>query len=75
MALRWIYNKQIVNGLANLRREWQEAANGESLAEVKGSVGLLLDDVCDSIGLDGEERDHVLGVLPQSEIETLLERR
>ena len=74
MTVRWIHNKQIVNGLANLRREWQEA-NGKSLAEAEGNVALLLGDVADAIGLDGEERDHVLGVKLQSEIETLLERR
>ena len=74
MTIRWIFNKQIINGLANLRREWQEA-NGKSLAEAEGNVALLLGDVADAIGLDGEERDHVLGVTLQSEIETILERR
>ena len=74
MTIRWIFNKQIINGLANLRREWQEA-NGKSLAEAEGNVALLLGDVADAIGLDGEERDHVLGVTLQSEIETILEQR
>jgi hypothetical protein len=71
MTLRWIFNKQVVNGLANLRREWQDASV-DSLTDVDGNVGLLLGDVCDSIGLDESEKDAVLGIILEAEISDVL---
>jgi hypothetical protein len=71
MTLRWIFNKQVVNGLANLRREWQDASV-DSLTDVDGNVGLLLGDVCDAIGLDPSEKDNVLGIILQAEISDVL---
>ena len=50
-----------IEGLAQLRREWQEAANGAPLAEVKGSIGLLLADIANAMGLTPEEAAQVLG--------------
>ncbi len=74
MTLRWIFNKQVVNGLANLRREWQDASV-DSLTDVEGNVGLLLGDVCESIGLDQSEKDNVLGVILQAEISDVLAQK
>ena len=74
MTLRWIFNKQVVNGLANLRREWQDASV-DSLTDVEGNVGLLLGDACDSIGLDQSEKDNVLGVILQAEISDVLSQQ
>lgn len=50
-----------IDGLAQLRREWQDAASGKPLAEVNGSVGLLLADVANAMGLTPEEAAQVLG--------------
>lgn len=52
---------QIVQALADIRSEWEYAADGASLAEVPGSVGMLLADVATAIGLTCEEQVQVLG--------------
>jgi hypothetical protein len=44
--------------LVVIRREWEEAADGEALGQVYGSVGLLLDDVTLGIGIDLDEIAH-----------------
>jgi len=72
MTIRWIFNKQVVNGLANLRREWQDVSNVDSLTDINGNVGLLLGDVCDAIGLDPSEKDNALGIILQAEIDDVL---
>lgn len=41
--------------LAKIRRGWEEAARGQDLDNVKGSVGLLLNDVEEAIGFDPDE--------------------
>jgi len=74
MTLRWIFNKQVVNGLANLRREWQDASV-DSLTDIDGNVGLLLGDVCESIGLDPSEKDNVLGIILEAEIDDVLSQQ
>ena len=51
----YINRQEIIQALANIRREWEEAADGEPLEFVEGSVGLLLDDVARAIGLDQEK--------------------
>jgi hypothetical protein len=71
LAIRWIFNKQVINGLANLRREWQDVSV-DSLTDVNGNVGLLLGDICNSIGLDQSEKDNVLGIILQAEISDVL---
>ncbi len=50
-----------IAGLTRLRQEWQEAAGSKPLVEVQGSVGLLLTDVVNAIGLLPEEAAQVLG--------------
>ena len=52
---------QAIDGLASIRQEWQEAANGTPLVEMRGSVGLLLADVASAMGLSPEEAAWVLG--------------
>ena len=50
-----------IEALARLRAEWQEAANGRPLADVQGSVGLILADVVAALELLPEEAAQVLG--------------
>ena len=50
-----------VAALSSIRREWEQAARGESLVEVNASVGLLLLDVTTKLGLTPDEQKLVLG--------------
>ena len=51
----------VVAALVRIRAEWEQAAQGISLIDVHGSVGLMLADFTEAIGLTGEERTQVLG--------------
>ena len=51
----------LVTALARIRKEWQEATGSPSLIEVEGSIGMLLADVINGIGLAVEEQVQVLG--------------
>ena len=58
----------IVGRLANLRAEWQTAAEseGETLLETQASVGLILLDICNLMQLTPDETQTVLGLeLPE----------
>ncbi len=48
--------KFVVHQMAKLRHEWQSTV-GESvdLAQIKGSVGLILDDIANLLGLSSKE--------------------
>jgi len=50
-----------IEGLTRMRQEWQDAANGAPLNGVQTSVGLLLLDVVNAIGLLPEEAALVMG--------------
>jgi hypothetical protein len=52
---------QVIMVLRIIREEWEEAANGMNPIEVKGSVGLLLNDVVNAIGLEPDEKASILG--------------
>lgn len=46
---------------ARIRQEWEEAACDQDLDDVKGSVGLLLNDVEEAVGFEpGEIRKVIL---------------
>ena len=62
---------RIVEALASVRQEWQEAAESESLTEIEGSVGLLLLDVVTAMGLSPAECVVALGVELLCEAESL----
>lgn len=53
--------QEITTRLTALRTDWQEAAGGENLLEVNGSIGYLLLDVCCLLELTPEETEMVLG--------------
>jgi hypothetical protein len=52
---------RIVTGLAHVRREWEGATDGSSLVEALGSIGLILVDISDAIGLTSDEKTRALG--------------
>jgi len=60
-ATRILDRDRAIDGLAQLRQEWQEAACGKPLVEVQGSVGLILADVVGAMDLLPEEAARVLG--------------
>jgi len=45
----------IITNLRNMVAEWHEATDGENLEDVKTSVKLILDDVCNSLGIEPEQ--------------------
>lgn len=51
----------VVSGIAHLRREWEKSAEGESLTNIQGNVGLVLVDVVNVLGLTPDEQAKVLG--------------
>ncbi len=52
---------EAIFGLAQLRAEWQEAAGEQNLMDVGASVGLLMADVVNALGLSPDEAAQVLG--------------
>jgi len=55
-----------IERLARLRREWETAADGIRLADIQGSVGMILEDVAGALELDPMERMVVLGEAPEA---------
>ena len=55
------HSPTVINSLANIRKEWESATEGESLVDVQSSVGLLLFDVVMALGLNRIEQEQVLG--------------
>jgi len=51
----------VIATLSTFRQEWQEAADGKSLIETEGNVGLILADLVNSFGLSTHEQSVVLG--------------
>jgi hypothetical protein len=63
---------QIVAAVTRIRDEWQEAADGIDLIELKGSVGLLLGDLVSILGLNPDEQVQALGEELFTELESML---
>ena len=75
MDYRPPYRAQIVQSLAEIRREWEKMVGGESLIEVKASVGLLLEDIADRLQLSTQERYAMLGGKLINEVDCMMEER
>lgn len=45
---------KVIQVIMMIRAEWEEAANGQPLDLVYGSVGLLLDDLMTGLGIQAE---------------------
>jgi hypothetical protein len=63
---------QIVTTLSRIRQEWQDAANGNSLIEVEGNMGMLLADLINGIGLRTSEQIQILGTDLYQEMQDFL---
>jgi hypothetical protein len=69
------YRAQVVQALADFRREWQKTTEGKSLVEVEAPVGLLLADIADRLELDHQERYAMLGGKLINQVNCLMEER
>ncbi len=47
----FLERQQVIAALNTIRQEWEQAADGQPLEEMYGSVGLLLNDIAQAIGL------------------------
>ena len=54
---------QVVQILMRIRHEWEDGAQGDSLIEMDGSVGYLLYDIAEMLGLTDDEKRLALGSL------------
>ena len=69
------YRAQVVQSLADFRREWQKIAHGQSLVEVESPVGLILADIADRLELNPQERYVMLGGQLINQVNFLMEER
>jgi hypothetical protein len=69
------YRAEVVQSLADFRREWQKVAQGQSLTEVEAPVGLLLADIADRLELNPQERYAMLGGMLINHVNCLMEKR
>jgi hypothetical protein len=69
------YRAQVVQALADFRREWQRVAQGQSLTQVEAPVGLLLADIADRLELNPQERYAMLGGMLINHVNCLMEER
>ena len=69
------HRAQVIQALAEFRREWQKAAQGKSLVEVEAPVGLLLSDIADRLELNPQERYAMLGGKLINHVNCLMEGR
>ena len=63
---------KVVEVLTSFRQEWEQFANGESLVDVKGSVGLMIFDFVGALALPHSEQVQVLGPALYQDIQDLL---
>jgi hypothetical protein len=69
------YRAQIVQSLADFRREWQKLVDGQSLVDVQASVGLLFADIADRLDLSPQERHVLLGGKLINQVNCIMEER
>jgi hypothetical protein len=69
------YRAQIMKSLVEFRREWEIHAEGKSLIDVDASVGLILSDIAERLGLSQQERHVLLGGKLAKQIDSYMEER
>ena len=69
---RFIHNVEVIEALTHMREEWEMAADGNSLLRVKGSVGLMLADFANALGLTTQEQSTVFGETMTSQLQDVL---
>ena len=69
------YRAQVVESLADFRREWQKMVDGKSLIDIQAPVGLILSDIAERLELSPQERHAVLGGKLINQVNCVLEKR
>ena len=69
------YRAQVVQSLADFRRDWQKIVDGKSLVDAQASVGLLLSDIAECLELNEQERHAMLGGKLINQVNCILEER
>lgn len=69
------YRAQVVQSLADFRREWQKMVGGKSLIEVEAPIGLMLADIADRLELNSQERHVMLGGKLINQVNCVMEER
>ncbi len=69
------YRAQVVQSLADFRREWQKMVVGKSLIDVEAPVGLLLADIADRLELNSQERHVMLGGKLINQVNCIMDER
>jgi hypothetical protein len=64
--------QQLIQILARFRKEWEEAAEGDSLLDLEVSVGLLLADLAMALNLTPHELSQALGENLVDELQEIL---
>ena len=69
--------KTIIERLSILRNEWEDTIlqDGLTLLDAKGSIGLLLSDICELLEFNQEERISILGPTLNNQIDEMLNAR
>jgi len=67
-----ITRPHMVNTIARIREEWEQAADGNSLVFANASVGMLLADLSMAIGLTIDEQVQALGSKLVNELQDAL---
>jgi hypothetical protein len=68
-----IAREQVVQTLMDLRREFETASLGYSLLDMQTSVGLILSDIADNLGLCDCEKRQALGPDLVNELDDAIE--
>jgi hypothetical protein len=69
------YRAQVVQALADFRREWQKLVGGKSLIDVEAPIGLMLADIADRLELNSQERHVMLGGKLINQVNCVMEER
>jgi hypothetical protein len=69
------YRAQVVQSLADFRREWQKMVGGKSLIDVEAPIGLMLADIADRLELNSQERHVMLGGKLINQVNCVMEER
>ena len=64
---------RLLEDLATLRADWEDAAGCESLLDISASVGLMLLDIATNLEMTPAERAFFLGVRLEQEAASILE--
>ena len=67
-----ITRNTVMKVLAQLREEWELAAEEQDLMVIQGSIGLLLIDLVIGLGFRQSEQIHVLGSKLYAELQSIL---